>query len=46
MIEPWIQAAGEGVVLSLHVAPRARRTEVVGLHGAARQNLAAVNRDL
>lgn len=35
MTGPWIEAAGEGVVLSLHVAPRAKRTEIVGLHGAA-----------
>ncbi len=35
MAESWIQEGGGGVVLSLHVAPRAKRTEVAGLHGAA-----------
>ncbi|MBM4155489.1 MAG: YggU family protein [Lentisphaerae bacterium] len=35
MAESWIQESGGGVVLSLHVAPRAKRTEVAGLHGAA-----------
>lgn len=35
MAEPWIQVSGGGVVMTLHVAPRAKRTEVAGLHGAA-----------
>ena len=35
MAETWIQESGGGVVLSLHVAPRAKRTEIAGLHGAA-----------
>ena len=35
MAESWIQESGGGVVLTLHVAPRAKRTEVVGLHGAS-----------
>lgn len=29
----WLRASGDGVVLSLHVQPGAKRTEVVGLHG-------------
>ena len=31
----WLRNAGEGVVLSLHIQPGARKTEVVGLHGTA-----------
>jgi hypothetical protein len=35
MAESWIQESGGGVVLSLHVAPRAKRTEIAGLHETA-----------
>jgi uncharacterized protein (TIGR00251 family) len=31
----WIAAQGDGVVLSLHIQPGARRTETAGLHGEA-----------
>jgi hypothetical protein len=32
---PWIRAEPDGVVLTVHAAPRARRSEVAGLHGDA-----------
>lgn len=31
----WLRTDAAGVVLSLHVQPGAKRTEVVGLHGEA-----------
>jgi hypothetical protein len=31
----WIRSDGDGVVLSLHIQPGAKKTEVVGLHGDA-----------
>lgn len=31
----WIVAARDGVVLTLHIQPGAKKTEVVGLHGEA-----------
>lgn len=31
----WLRQDGDGVVLSLHVQPGAKKTEVVGLHGEA-----------
>jgi len=31
----WLRSVAEAVVLSLHIQPGAKRTEVVGLHGAA-----------
>ncbi len=31
----WLRQDGDGVVLSLHVQPGAKKTEVVGPHGAA-----------
>ncbi len=31
----WLQPDGDGVILSLHVQPGAKKTEVVGLHGEA-----------
>lgn len=31
----WLRSEAEAVVLSLHIQPGAKRTEVVGLHGAA-----------
>ena len=31
----WLRADGDGAVLSLHIQPGAKRTEVVGLHGDA-----------
>lgn len=32
---PWLQATGDGALLTLHVQPGAKRTEVAGIHGAA-----------
>lgn len=29
----WLQETRDGVVLSLHVQPGAKKTEIVGLHG-------------
>lgn len=31
----WLVASGDGVTLRLHIQPGAKKTEVVGLHGAA-----------
>lgn len=31
----WLRAEGDGVVLTLHIQPGAKKTEVVGLHGDA-----------
>lgn len=31
----WLRTSGEGVLLTLHIQPGAKRTEVVGLHGEA-----------
>jgi len=31
----WLRATGEGVRLTLHIQPRASRTEVAGVHGDA-----------
>ena len=31
----WLRSEAEAVVLSLHVQPGAKKTEVAGLHGAA-----------
>lgn len=31
----WLRASGDGVLLTLHIQPGARKTEVVGLHGDA-----------
>ncbi|MBI4984803.1 MAG: YggU family protein [Rhodocyclales bacterium] len=35
MQPPWLAAGGDGVVLSLHIQPGAKRTEVAGPHGDA-----------
>lgn len=35
MNPPWLASAGADVVLSLHIQPGAKKTEVVGLHGDA-----------
>lgn len=32
---PWLRQAGDDVVLSLHIQPGAKRTEVAGAHGEA-----------
>lgn len=29
----WLRSDGDGVILSLHIQPGAKQTEVVGLHG-------------
>jgi uncharacterized protein (TIGR00251 family) len=31
----WLQPRGDGVVLSLHIQPGAKKTEIAGLHGDA-----------
>jgi uncharacterized protein (TIGR00251 family) len=31
----WLHADGQDVILSLHIQPGAKKTEVVGLHGDA-----------
>lgn len=31
----WLRADGDGVLLTLHIQPGAKKTEVVGLHGEA-----------
>lgn len=31
----WLRTDGDGVILSLHIQPGAKKTEVVGLHGDA-----------
>ena len=31
----WLREDGDGVVLTLHIQPGAKRTEVAGLHGHA-----------
>lgn len=31
----WLQAQGEGAVLTLHIQPGAKKTEVAGIHGDA-----------
>lgn len=31
----WLREDGDGVVLSLHIQPGAKRTETAGLHGEA-----------
>ena len=35
MLETWLRADGAAVVLTLHIQPGAKRTEIAGLHGAA-----------
>jgi hypothetical protein len=32
---PWLRVSGDDVVLSLHIQPGAKKTEVAGLHGEA-----------
>lgn len=32
---PWLRTDGGSVVLTLHIQPGAKKTEIVGLHGAA-----------
>ena len=35
MSHPWLRSQGTSLVLSLHIQPGAKKTEVVGLHGEA-----------
>lgn len=35
MSEAWLRASGDAVVLSLHIQPGAKKTEIAGLHGEA-----------
>lgn len=32
---PWLRPDGDDVILQLHIQPGAKKTEVVGTHGAA-----------
>lgn len=32
---PWLRAAGDDVILSLHIQPGAKRSELAGQHGEA-----------
>lgn len=34
-MKPWLRADGAGCVLTVHVQPGAKRTEIVGEHGDA-----------
>jgi uncharacterized protein (TIGR00251 family) len=34
-VTAWLRAAGADVILSLHIQPGAKKTEVVGRHGEA-----------
>lgn len=34
-LPPWLRVAGADVVLTLHIQPGAKKTEVAGLHGDA-----------
>lgn len=34
-MKPWLRSDGEGSVLTVHVQPGAKRTEIVGEHGDA-----------
>lgn len=35
MPKPYLKQTSEGVLLSLHIQPNAKKTELVGLHGEA-----------
>ncbi|MBS1189143.1 MAG: YggU family protein [Rhodocyclaceae bacterium] len=35
MTRPWLRADGNGCVITVHVQPGAKRTEIVGEHGDA-----------
>ncbi|MFA6311699.1 MAG: DUF167 family protein, partial [Sterolibacterium sp.] len=35
MSAAWLRANGDAVILSLHIQPGAKRTEIAGLHGEA-----------
>lgn len=35
MTRPWLRPDGEGCVITVHVQPGAKRTEIVGEHGDA-----------
>lgn len=35
MNPPWLKEDDDGVVLTLHVVPGAKKTEIVGVHGDA-----------
>ena len=34
-MDGWLHKEGDGVILDLHIQPGAKKTEIVGLHGAA-----------
>lgn len=35
MTPPWLRSSGDDVVLTLHVQPGAKKTEIAGQHGEA-----------
>ena len=35
MSEAWLRGTGDAVMLSLHIQPGAKKTEIAGLHGEA-----------
>jgi uncharacterized protein (TIGR00251 family) len=35
MSTPWLRTSGDDVVLTLHIQPGAKRTELAGIHGEA-----------
>ena len=34
-MSPWLRATAEGVTLTLHIQPGAKKSEIAGLHGDA-----------
>lgn len=34
-MSPWLRASAEGVTLTLHIQPGAKKTEIAGVHGDA-----------
>jgi len=35
MTTPWLKPQGDGVILTLHIQPGAKKTEIAGIHGDA-----------
>ena len=35
MTNPWLKSQGDGVILTLHIQPGAKKTEIAGIHGDA-----------
>lgn len=32
---PWLKSSGDGLIVTLHIQPGAKKTEVAGVHGEA-----------